>query len=285
VLNFIAAATGEWAEFKTRVRDGRVIDTSWISIRLSDGTTIGIGQDITARKRAEAERTRLFEQLQILSRQLLQAQEAERRAIARELHDEIGQQLTALGLLLTNHQQLPPEQVQARLAQAQAVVRNLVAQVHNLALDLRPAVLDDFGLLSALVWLFERYTTQTNVSVRFEHRLREEQRFATDVETAAYRIIQEALTNAARHAGVSEVTVRVWTDDDTLWVVVADPGRGFDPQTIDARSSSGLAGMRERAALLGGQLTIESVVGVGTHLTATLPLHSGAGTREQEQIP
>jgi signal transduction histidine kinase len=162
------------------------------------------------------------------------------------------------------------------------LLRDLIAQVQNLALDLRPAVLDDFGLLSALVWLLERYTAQTNVSVRFEHGLGHGQRFATEVETAAYRIIQEALTNAARHAGVSEVTVRLWMDVDTLRVVVADQGRGFDPQTIDTCSSSGLAGMRERAALQGGQLTVESAVGAGTHLTATLPLYSCTLSREQE---
>jgi signal transduction histidine kinase len=109
-----------------------------------------------------------------------------------------------------------------------------------------------------------------------------ERKRATEVETAAYRIIQEALTNAARHAGVSEVTVRLWMDVDTPRVVVAHQGRGFDPQTIDTRSSSGLAGMRERAALQGGQLTIESAVGAGTHLTATLPLYGGTLSREHE---
>jgi signal transduction histidine kinase len=137
--------------------------------------------------------------------------------------------------------------------------------------------------LPALVWLFERYTAQTNVSVQFEHRLPEDQRFDPDVETSAYRIVQEALTNVARHAGVRKVTVRLWTDAETLWLVIADQGRGFDPQTIDPRRSSGLTGMQERAALLGGQLTIESAVGTGTRLTATLPLHGGAGSHAKEQ--
>ncbi len=283
VLNFIAAATGEWADFKTRVRSGRLIDTAWASVHLSDGTRIGIGQDITARKQAEAERARLYEQvrasreqLQRLSQQLLQAHEAERRALARELHDEIGQRITGLSLMLSS-QPLPPD----RLAQAQAIVRDLMEQVRNLALDLRPAILDDFGLVPALVWLFEPYTTQTNVSVRFEHAGLEEQRFAPEVETTAYRIVQEALTNVARHADVSEVTVRLWTDADTLFVVIVDQGRGFDPQAMRARASTGLAGMHERAALLGGSLTIEAVSGEGTRLTAALPLRSG-DSYEQE---
>ena len=241
---------------------------------------LGIARDITERKRAEAEQARLFAQLQLLSRQLLQAQEVERRSIARELHDEIGQRLTGLGLLLSS-QHSSPEQ----LTDAQAIVRDLIARLRTLSLDLRPTILDDLGLLPALVWLFERYTAQTNVSVRFEHRLLDDQRFDPDVEITAYRIIQEALTNVARHAGVNEVTVRLWTDDDTLTVVIVDQGRGFDPQRIDTRASSGLTGMQERAALLGGSLTIEAFPGAGTRLTATLPLHRGAGSREQEQSP
>jgi PAS domain S-box-containing protein len=286
VLDFIAAATGEWADFKIRVRDGRLLDTSWANIRLADGTAIGIGQDITARKHAEAERARLFAQLQLLSRQLLQVHEAERRALARELHDEIGQQLTGLGLLLTTSiQRLPPDIAQASLVEAQARVRELIAQVQNLALNLRPAMLDDFGLVPSLIWLFDRYTLQTTIAVRFEIHGLEEQRFASEVETAAFRITQEALTNAARYAGVAEAIVRLWTDADTLWLVIADQGRGFDPQTIDPYASSGLAGMQERTALLGGQLTIESAVGTGTRIATALPLHGSTGSRAQELGP
>jgi len=162
-------------------------------------------------------------------------------------------------------------------------VRDLIAQVRSLALDLRPAMLDDLGLVPALVWLFERYTAQTHVAVRFEHAGLEEQRFAPEVETTAYRIIQEALTNVARHAGVSEVTVRLWTDDDTLSVIIVDRGRGFDLQTVRTTLSSGLAGMAERAALLGGSLTIESAPATGTRVTASLPLHSDGEPRRQEQ--
>jgi PAS domain S-box-containing protein len=244
-------------------------------------------QDLADRAALTIQNAQLFEQvrgarerLQVLSGQVLQAQEAERRAIARELHDEIGQRLTGLSLLLSNQHPAPDQ-----LTDAQAIVRDLIARLRNLSLDLRPTILDDLGLLPALVWLFERYTAQTNVSVQFEQRLPEEQRFDPDVETSAYRIVQEALTNVARHAGVRAVTVRLWMDVDTLWVVVADQGRGFDPQTVDLRSSSGFTGMQERAALLAGQLTIESAVGTGTRLTAILPLHSDAGLDAQEQSP
>lgn len=252
-------------------------------------TNQALRQEIAERKRAEAERTRLFaqvhashEQLQILSRQLLLAQEAERHALARELHDEIGQQLTALSLMLAITPQLPPDLAQARLAEAEALVRNLIEQVRNLALDLRPAMLDDLGLVPALVWMFERYSMQTHVAVQFEQHDMHEQRFAPGVETTAYRIVQEALTNVARHAGVTEVIVRLWTDGDMLSMVIADQGSGFDPQAVRTARSIGLTGMAERATLLGGELTIESAAGVGTRVTAVVPCTSGGESPTQE---
>jgi signal transduction histidine kinase len=111
------------------------------------------------------------------------------------------------------------------------------------------------------------------VRVTFKHTGLEGRRFAPEVETAAYRIVQEALTNVARHAGVSEVTVQLWTDQDTLSVQIEDRGTGFDPEAAQASgNTTGLTGMRERAVLLGGRLTVESAPAAGTHVTAELPL-------------
>jgi signal transduction histidine kinase len=130
-------------------------------------------------------------------------------------------------------------------------------------------MLDDLGLLPALLWYFERYTSRTDVQVAFKHTGLERRRFAPEVETAAYRIVQEALTNVARHAGVSEVTVRIWADQDTLGAQIEDHGVGFDPEVaLDGGTTGGLSGMHERAVLLESQLTIESAPGAGTRLTA-----------------
>ncbi len=211
--------------------------------------------------------------LQALSRRLVEVQEAERRNIARELHDEIGQLLTGLKLSLSTVMNMPPGEIKDGLKEALALASELVAQVRELSLNLRPAMLDDLGLLPALLWLFERYTAQTNVRVIFRHTDLEGQRFAPELETAVYRITQEALTNAARHAQVDKVAVRLWANPEALGVQVEDGGVGFEPEAaLAAQNSSGLAGMRERANLLGGQLLIESSPGAGARLTVMFPL-------------
>ena len=222
-------------------------------------------RDITERKASEIA-------LQALSIRLMEVQETERRNLARELHDEIGQLLTGLRLLLRLNGDSPADALQARFEQARTIVDDLLARVRGLSFDLRPADLDQLGLLPALLALFERYTAQTGVLVNFKHQ-GVEGRFASQVETGAYRIVQEALTNAARHAGVAGVTVRVWTDADKLNLRIEDRGCGFDPEVVlKAPRSSGLIGMQERTMLLGGRMIIESSPGAGTTIAAELPL-------------
>ena len=227
--------------------------------------------EIGERRRAEDAARDYAERLKILSRRLIEVQEVERRSIARELHDEIGQVLTGLKLSLEMCARLPADDVGASLGQAKMLVNELMARARKMSLDLRPGMLDDLGLLPTLLWHIENYTAQTRVRVTFKNSGLEGRRFAPEVETAAYRIVQEALTNVARHAGADEATVRVWTVNHTLTIHIEDQGRGFDPKSAFAASNtSGLAGMRERAILLGGQLTVESRVGSGTHLVAEL---------------
>lgn len=212
------------------------------------------------------------ERLRTLSHRLLEVHEAERRHLARELHDEIGQVLTGLTLTVDTIDDGVAPPARARLLDARQLLNELIARVRALSLDLRPSMLDDLGLLSALQWFVERHARQTNSQVWFDHRGLD-RRFAPQIEIGAYRIVQEALTNVARHAGVAETRVRLWVEDGTLRFQVVDDGKGFDTKMARARhTTGGLQGMYERALLLGGELWVESAPGEGTCVSAKLPI-------------
>jgi PAS domain S-box-containing protein len=250
------------------------------------GFFTGVGQQVGI----AIQNARLFrqlyegrERLQVLSRRLVEVQEAERRHIARELHDEIGQILTGLNLSLELVSRLPPEQRDERLSYARDMVEALMSQVREMSLELRPPMLDDLGLLPALLWYIERYTTQTGVHVILK-QTGIERRFAPEIEIAVYRIVQEALTNVARHAGVAEVTVRLWVSQTTLNIQIEDQGAGFSPEAVLASAtSSGLSGMNERTLLLGGVFEIESAPGQGSRLMVELPMYGATLQSEQDK--
>ncbi len=220
--------------------------------------------DVTKRKRAEQDLHAALDRLRALSKELVETEERERRRIARELHDEVGQGLTVLRLTLERC--LTGGSVDHRVRQALAVTNELVQGVRRIAFDLRPAMLDDLGLVSALLWLVEQYREQAGLDVCLRHgRLRE--RLAPDLEEAVFRVAQEALTNIIRHAGVLRATVTLSVTEQTVLLRVEDGGRGFDAGAAGA----GLRGMRERARMLGGELTIDTAAGAGTVVTLGLP--------------
>jgi PAS domain S-box-containing protein len=264
-------------DYRITLADGsvRVVNDRGNIILSEEGKPIrvvGTAQDVTELRLAEQALQGYAARLQTLSRRLLEVQEQERGHLARELHDEVGQLLTGLRLQLRAGGDLSADAVDDRFVQARGIVDELLERVRGLSFDLRPAALDQLGLMHALLALFERYTSQTGVLVSFKHTTLDG-RFATDVETTAYRVVQEALTNVARHAVVTDVTVRVWATADLLGVQIEDRGRGFDPEAALATPrSSGLAGMQERVTLLEGSLTVESRPGYGTQITAELPL-------------
>jgi signal transduction histidine kinase len=233
------------------------------------------------------------EQLQQLTRRIVTAQEAERQRVARELHDELGQILTCLKLSLdlAERQGIAPTVVAHHREQARQLTNELIGKVRQMSLELRSAVLDELGLLHALRSHAERFSSQTNIKVEvFESGLGGE-RFEPDVETAAYRIVQEALTNVARHAAGAEVRVTLERDEGSLRVRVQDNGQGFDTRR-SRNLSSGLAGMRERAVAAGGTLVVQSAPGRGTLVEAWLPLAAEAdpgqgvtGAEEEIGVP
>lgn len=223
--------------------------------------------EIHARKQAE-------EALHTLSRQVLEAQENERRRLARELHDEIGQALTALKFNL-HAAQRQPDTLHARLDDSLGIVNRTLQQVRNLSLDLRPSMLDDFGLTAALNWYMERQAERVGFAVHVTIDPIPAD-LSPAIATTCFRVVQEAVTNTARHAQATDVWVTLRCSNQKLLLSVRDNGRGFDVESAQQRAgrgfSMGLPGMQERARLVDGELVIFSAPEQGTQITATLPL-------------
>jgi PAS domain S-box-containing protein len=222
------------------------------------------------RTRAEEELREKRQQLQALSHRLLETQEAERRALALELHDDLGQFLTAIRL---NLQAIGGD---GRIRESVALVDEAIERVRGLALELRPSILDDLGLVAALRWLLNR---QARVAGFVGKLLVRDSNVALPpvIATCCFRVTQEALTNVARHAGAKAVTVELYRDRDAIVVAVQDDGAGFDVRAARERAVQGgdclgLVSMEERVRLAGGSLEIESSAGTGTSVRARLPI-------------
>lgn len=206
-----------------------------------------------------------------VAKSLVDIQEKERRRIARELHDHLGQLLTGLQFMLESAKTRPYDAFKPAIDDIQKAVREIIEQVREMSLNLRPGMLDDVGLTPTLRWHFDRYEKQTGVHVAYTFDGISES-LPQELETAAYRILQEALTNVARYANVKAVDVTLAIREESLWVEVADKGPGFDLSRITEKPSSGLGGMRERAELAGGYLLVYSTPSQGTQIIAVLPI-------------
>ncbi len=212
------------------------------------------------------------ERLRQLSQRLVAIQETERQRIAHELRSEVGQLLSGLRVILGTSRRFADEPTRPKLDEAQALVNELIHRVEKMAVDLRPTILDDLGLLPTLLRQFQHFTDQTQIQVILRHSGLE-RRFPSEIETAAYRIVQEALDNVACHTRVLEVSVQIWTDRDVLSILVEDQGEGFDLEAATrTHSTGGLLGIYERATALNGQLTVMSAPGRGTRVMARLPV-------------
>jgi signal transduction histidine kinase len=222
------------------------------------------------------------ERTQALARRLVDVQEDERRNLAQELHDQIGQMLTGLQFSVSSLAMQTPVEQKTTIQATKKTVSELIAQTREISLNLRPSMLDDMGLQPTLVWHLDRYSTQTGIKVNIDYRF-SNRRFNPEVETAVFRIIQEALTNVARHAQVSEVDITLELKEETIQVDIQDQGQGFDLESVDQRFPVGITGMRERASAIGGYLNIYSRIGKGTHIQAILPLSGRVERRKNER--
>jgi PAS domain S-box-containing protein len=402
VLKFLADAQEQWVEFKSRTKDGRILDTIWARVRLSDGTSLGIGRDITSRKRteqalqrseaylaagqrlshtgswawnvlsgelfwsqetfrifgidpetprdslrelflerihpedrpqiknglktaptffrdyaadyrvvlpdgsirhihdvvypvvneagqvverygvvmdvterkqAEAELQRSFDQLRALTARAQDAREEERKRVAREIHDELGQALTAIKIDLSSLAHEFPDGAQQvkKIESIAEVVDQTIKSVRRISTELRPGILDDLGLMAAVEWAVEEFEARTGTKCRLDLP-ENDSAIDSDRATAIVRILQETLTNVARHANASAVEVRLLKEPGNVILEVRDNGRGVREEELSASGSLGIRGMRERALLLGGELTIQGISGQGTTVWMRIPL-------------
>jgi PAS domain S-box-containing protein len=402
VLKFLAETPNTWAEFKTRTRDGRILDTSWALVELSDGTVIGSGRDITAtkraeealkrseaylaesqrlshigswacdartrqiifwssehyrifgfdpdscpiklaevrervhpedrsifdsisnsmsfdksdfavdlrlilpdgsmkyvhsighpvlneagelveftgavvdatdRKRAEAELRRSVDQLRALAARVQDAREEERTRVAREIHDELGQALTSIKIDLSSliHEFPPEPQQLKRIESISTIVDQTIKSIRRISTELRPGILDDLGLIAAVEWAAEEFEARTGTKCRLDLP-DNDGAIDPDRATAVFRILQETLTNVARHAKATCVDVRLLKESAGVILEVHDNGKGATEEQLSAAESLGIRGMRERALLLGGELIIQGVPSQGTSIRVSIPL-------------
>ncbi len=232
-----------------------------------------IASDLSEVKRAEQELRASSDQLRNLAARLLSVREEERARIAREIHDELGQSLTAVKIDISwLAGRLPPRngQMLERIGATLQLADNLIKSVRRISTDLRPGILD-LGLAAAVEWQAQEFQVRTGIQCKLR-LLNQEVVVAPDVSTALFRIFQETLTNVARHAGATRTEVVLQKQRDGLVLLIRDNGRGFDPADPSFSKSLGLLGMRERAAILGGQVNISSAPGKGTSVAAWIPL-------------
>jgi PAS domain S-box-containing protein len=257
-------------ELEVRVRE-RTFELAKVNESLRD--------EIADRIQTERDRVRLL-------RQIVRAQEDERRRIARDIHDHIGQQMTALRLNLASLDQGYKEdgELREKLEQTKTIAEQLDADVDFLAWELRPAALDDIGLAEAMGTFVSQWSNHSGVEAQFHTSGLDKERLSPETETNLYRIMQEALNNTMKYAHAKHVDVLLERRANQVVLIVEDDGVGFDPETQasnGANKGMGLIGMRERAALVGGNLQIESTPEGGTAVFARVPAHLNGEEAEE----
>lgn len=269
-----------------RLRERQATLQSFLSRMLLFALSVGIVVAVAStlrvfilEKQGEQQRSRILldeEELRHLSRKLLQAQEEERKSLSRDLHDAVGQMLTGMGMALSNFESLQPgltEKSREQLEDAKHLNADTIRLVRDLAMGLRPSMLDDIGLGPALQWQAREFSRRGGISavVQLDGLLAG---LPDDHKTCMYRVVQEALTNCARHAGAHAIRVSVHGGSDAVSVTIQDDGVGFDPDH-PLHEGLGLMGIRERVRQLGGTVAITSQAQKGTMLNVELPLRPG----------
>ena len=268
-----------------RIRDGKTGEYRWflrhaLPQRDACGRVVrwfGTCTDIDERRRAEEALRNSAERLHVVSRRVVEVQEEERRHIARELHDEIGQVLSAISVNLHAVNAICEPAVRPRIEESIQIVDQATHQVRNLSLDLRPSMLDHLGLAATLRWFTDRQAQRAGFAAHFAAES-SGARLNAELSIACFRVAQETLTNVTRHAGARNVWVDMRQADDEIELTIRDDGVGFDPEPALGRAqrgeSFGLLGMQERVELLDGRADIRSQQGHGTTVSVWFPITS-----------
>ena len=282
VARALAEGRGFTHEDRVRRPDGaeRIVRTQGEIVRDDKGRVVklvGACLDVTESRNAEIAQRAAAASLQSLTRRLVQVEEAERRRIAGELHDRVGQNLSALNInldiVLGALGAAAPQDLRLRLRDSLGLVDGTLQTIEDVMADLRPPLLEEYGLGAALGWYGEEFAKRTNIAVEFEDLARERnRRLRREAAVALFRIAQEALTNVARHANAKRVWLRLEADAGEMLLTIRDEGSGFDPAAAQARASRlGMTTMQERVVAAGGSLELESAQGKGTTLRARVP--------------
>jgi PAS domain S-box-containing protein len=234
---------------------------------------IAVARDITERKQSEAALERSRQQLRSLAARLQAVREEERTRISREIHDVLGQALTGVKMDLSWIKANLPESkpdLRERAGMMSDLVDTTIQTVRKIATELRPGILDNLGLVAALEWQAEEFQNRTGIACQCTSRV-DEDLLGPSHQTALFRIFQETLTNVARHAQATRVEASLRAEDENIWLRIQDNGRGITPQELTGATSLGLLGIRERAAMLGGEVHIVGRSGGGTTVTTRVP--------------
>ena len=270
-MRLIGARSGLWVPLVVRGRAIGVLaahDKLGPDVRFSD-TDLRLAETFATRGALAVDMSERIASDSL--RRVVEAQELERRRLARELHDETGQALTSILLgLKALEEKLDDAGSRAAAAELRELVVTTLQDVRRLAVELRPSALDDFGLVAAVERLSASFSDQTGIEIDFETALGDE-RLPAEVETALYRIVQESLTNVVKHARARRISILLARRNGAIKAVIEDDGQGFDPAASPS-AGFGLVGMRERLALLGGRLEVESSGDTGTTIAAEVPV-------------
>ncbi len=274
----VMSSEGGRSERKMRKKDGSIIDIEINAKILSNGKFLAFIREITQRKKAEKDLKDSYAAIRTLSSHLQNIREEERSHIAREIHDELGQQLTVLKLDLSWLQRkinaiTEDKSMNLRIDEMLNLINETVSSVRRISSSLRPSLLDDIGLLAAVEWHVQEFEKRSGIKVNFvSSELASDTPLPPATATALFRILQESLTNIVRHANASDVNVSLFINSEIIILNISDNGVGFNPEKISKKKTLGILGMQERTLALGGSYKINSTEGKGTAVEVVIPV-------------